>query len=94
MFSVLGFLTLGLFAFVTIRPIQVLPRITLGPGYFLTDANGAAVTNEDFRGSIVLYNFTYLNCTAPCPETSGTLQEVQARLDADTASPSAGDDLV
>jgi len=81
LFSVLGLLTLGLFAFVTIRPIQVLPRITLGPGYFLTDANGEAVTNEDFRGSLVLYNFTYLNCQAPCPETTGVMQEVQARLD-------------
>ncbi len=81
MFSVLGLLTLGLFAFVTIRPIQVLPRITLAPGYSLIDANGDAVTNEDFRGSLVLYNFTYLNCETPCLETTGVMQELQASLD-------------
>lgn len=80
LFSILGVLTLGLFAFVIIRPIQVLPRITLGPGYYLTDAQGQAVTNEDFRGSLVLYHFTYLNCQAPCPQTLGVMQEVQARL--------------
>jgi len=80
LFSVLGVLGLGLFAFVTIRPIQVLPRISLGPGYFLTDANGEAVTNEDFRGSLVLYNFTYLSCEEPCPVTTDTMQAVQSRL--------------
>ena len=81
LFSILGLLTLGLFAFVTIRPIQVLPRITLGPGYSLTDSQGQAVTHEDFRGSLVVYNFTYLNCQEPCPATTGVMQELQARLD-------------
>lgn len=85
MFSVLGLLTLGLFAFVTIRPIQVLPKITLGPGFSLWDAAGETVTNEDMRGSLVLYNFTYLNCQEPCPSSIQTMQEIQSRLDeADT----------
>jgi len=72
---------LAVAAFTIIRPIQVLPRITLAPGYMLTDQNGNALTSEDMRGKITFYNFTYTNCAEPCVQTSGLLQEVQARLD-------------
>jgi protein SCO1 len=80
MFSILGLLAAALFAFVSIRPIQVLPQITLGPGYSLTNAVGETVTHEDMRGSLVLYNFTYLNCQPPCPDTNQVMQNIQARL--------------
>ena len=71
---------LAVAAFSIFRPIQVLPRITLAPGYSLTDQNGEALTSEDMRGKITLYTFTYTNCTEPCVQTTGLLQEVQARL--------------
>ncbi len=67
-------------AFATLRPIQVLPRITLAPGFALTDQNNARLTNEDLRGRITLYNFTYANCAAPCPQTSQVMRAVQAQL--------------
>jgi protein SCO1/2 len=81
-FTVMGLLAAGLFWFIGFQPIQVLPKISLGPGYILTDQNGEMFTHEDMRGSIVLYNFTYSGCEAPdCLETSSVMQEVQARLD-------------
>ncbi len=70
----------GILAFTTLRPIQVLPRITLAPGFSLVDQNGARLTNEDLRGRIVLYNFTYANCGGACPQTSAVMRALQNRL--------------
>ena len=71
----------GLLAFNIFRPIQVLPRIGLGPGYGLIDLDGQRVTNETVRGSIVLYSFTYTHCEADCPRLMEKMQEVWQRLD-------------
>ena len=74
-------LVLSAFAFKIIQPIKVLPRIRLAPAFSLTDQNGERVTNEDLRGKIVLYNFTYTTCPAPCANLDSTMQDVYARLD-------------
>lgn len=66
--------------FSTARPILVLPRITLAPGFYLTDQGGETFTSEALRGEIALYNFTYTHCEAPCIQTSPVMAEVQARL--------------
>lgn len=71
---------MALAAFIIIRPIQVLPRITLSPGYVFVDQQGNQLTSEDMRGKITLYNFTYTNCLSPCVPTAPLLQEVQTRL--------------
>lgn len=76
----LGILLLGVLSFVTFRPILVLPRITLAPGFSLTDQDGNRLTNEDMRGKITLYNITHSTCTAPCPETSLVMKDVQDQL--------------
>lgn len=73
-------LALAVAAFSIFRPIQVLPRITLAPGFALTDQHGRTLTSEDLRGKIVLYSFTYTRCTDPCVSTTPLLQAVQARL--------------
>lgn len=70
----------GVLAFALLKPIQVLPRITLSPGFSLIDQNNSRLTNEDLRGRIVLYNFTYSNCTTPCPQTSQVMRVVQDQL--------------
>ena len=70
----------SIIAFATFRPIQVLPRITLAPGFVLTDQDGHALTNEDLRGQIVLYNFTYTRCRATCVQTSPIMRAVQNQL--------------
>lgn len=67
-------------AFALFEPIQVLPRIRLAPGYLLTDQNAQAVTSEDVRGDIVLYNFGYSNCGDDCAGMNETMIEVQERL--------------
>jgi protein SCO1/2 len=75
-----GLILAGIVAFATVQPVQVLPRIGLSPGFLLTDQNGQLFSSEDLRGQLVLYNFTYSRCTGECPQTSGLLQAVQARL--------------
>ena len=79
-YAVLLLFLLGVVAFATLRPILVLPRITLAPGFSLTDQNGMRLTNEDMRGKLVLYNLTYTSCEPPCAQTSAVTQEVMARL--------------
>lgn len=72
----------AMLAFVIFKPILVLPRMGLAPGFNLINQNGAQVTNEDLRGRIVLYNFTYTTCATPCPETGTTMRAVQHQLPA------------
>lgn len=79
-YALFGLPLLAIMIFVFWRPIQVLPRIALSPGFALRDQNGARLTNEDLRGHLVLYNFTYTGCEAPCPQTSLVMQALQARL--------------
>ena len=80
-YILIGLIAIGPIAFATLRPIQVLPRITPAPSFVLTNQAGQSLTSEDLRGSIVLYNFTYTHCQADCPQTSPTMQAVQAQLD-------------
>lgn len=81
---VLALPLLGIVAFVLFQPIQVLPRISLAPGFSFTDQNGQRLTSEDLRGSLVLYNFTYTGCGEECPQTGPAMrnaQELMARVD-------------
>lgn len=74
-------IVVGLVLFVTIQPVQVLPRMTLAPGYALLDQDGNQLTSEDLRGKLTLYNFTYTGCTSPdCPETGASMRALQDRL--------------
>jgi len=73
-------LVISAFAFVTFQPIQVLPRIRLAPGFALIDQDGKRLSNEDLRGQIVLYHFTYTRCQPPCPQTAQTMKDIQNRL--------------
>lgn len=79
----LGLLAIPLIAvvlFAVFQPVKVVPRIGLAPGYSFTDMNAQRLTNEDFRGSIVVYNFTTTHCEAPCVDSAPTMQEIQAML--------------
>ncbi len=71
---------IAIIAFTVFRPIQVLPRISLAPGFAFVDQDGERLTSEDLRGRIVLYTFTYTRCEAPCPQPSQTMQALQQRL--------------
>lgn len=71
---------LAVVAFTVFQPIQVLPRISLAPGFAFTDQNGDRLTSEDLRGHLALYTFTYTRCAAPCPQPSVTLAALQPAL--------------
>lgn len=71
---------IAIIAFTVFQPIQVLPRISLAPGFAFTDQTGARLTSEDLRGRLALYTFTYTRCEAPCPQPSRTLHELQPAL--------------
>jgi len=76
-------LTLGAIAFAVFQPVQVLPRIRLGPGYALIDQDGARLTSEDGRGVITLVSFASLDCGTTCDDVAETMREVRERVDAD-----------
>lgn len=72
----------AILAFAIFQPILVLPRMGLGPGFGLIDQNGNRLTNEDLRGHVVLYNFTYTNCASPCPQTTALMAELHTQVGA------------
>ena len=77
----LGLLVAGVLAFAIFKPIRVLPRMRLAPGFALTDQSGQTFTNEDLRRQFVLYDFTYTGCQPPdCPQTNAIMQDVYRRL--------------
>lgn len=69
---------LAVIAFAVFQPVKVRPRMGLAPGYAFTNQAGRQVTSEDLRGKFVLYNFTYADCQAPCPDMMTTMREAQA----------------
>ena len=71
----------GALAFAIFQPIQVLPRIRLAPGFALVDQQGERLTNEDMRGKIVVYAFSYTGCSDPCRSTSPVLQSLQPKVE-------------
>jgi len=77
--ALLPFVVVLLFA--TLRPLKVLPRIRISPGYLLVDQNGDRVSSEDMRGQITLYGFTSTQCGLPCEEAEGVMSDVSAQLD-------------
>lgn len=84
-YVVASLLTFSTLAFAILQPIQVLPRIGLGPGILLVDQDGSSVSSDSLRGKIVLYSFNYSRCTTPCQGSQAVLQEVQRQLLAEGA---------
>jgi len=75
---------IGAMAFAIFQPIQVLPRISLAPGYVFVDQDGERLTSDDQRGKLTFYTFTYTNCEDPCPNpVKGlkTIESVAERVD-------------
>lgn len=84
LYLLLAVLVGAILAFNVFRPITVLPRITLAPGFALTGADGAVVSNEDLRGALVLYSFSYSRC-ADCAVTPAALADLHRQLNARVA---------
>ena len=77
-FLVMAFFIIG---FITFRPILVLPRRSVAPGFAFTNQAGEQLSNEDLRGKIVLYNFTYADCGEACAPSMELMTEMQTRVD-------------
>ncbi len=72
----------GAFSFKVFQPIQVLPRIRLAPGFSVVMDDGERLTNEDMRGKLALYSFTYTRCQEPdCQRLIQTMLELQDKID-------------
>ncbi len=80
----LAVLVAAVLIFTIARPVVVLPRIRLAPGYSLTGSNGGPVTSEDQRGRLTLYSFAYTRCGADCQPVYDSLEEIDAFLAART----------
>lgn len=66
--------------FATFQPVKVLPRVRLSPGFAFVNQDAEKLTNEDLRGHIVLYNFTYTRCPAPCASMNETMLAIQENV--------------
>lgn len=69
---------IGAFAFAIFQPIQVLPRITLAPGFSFTDQDGERLTSDDLRGRLTFYTFMYTDCVDPCPNPVEGLKTIES----------------
>jgi len=78
--TLIALFVVAAFAFAIFQPIKVLPRIRLAPGFSLVNQAGTTLTNEDLRGQLVLYNFTYSRCGEACAQANETMHQVQERL--------------
>lgn len=79
-YGLVGLLAAGIIWFATARPVVVLPRMNLAPGYLLTQADGGSLTSEDGRGVVTLYSFAYTRCQEPCQPAYRILQAVDRSL--------------
>lgn len=73
-------LVIGVLWFTTARPVVVLPRLKLAPGYGLQKADGSLFTSEDSRGVVTLYSFAYTSCGDRCQSIFSLLQSIDASL--------------
>jgi protein SCO1/2 len=70
---------IGIIIFVTVRPILVLPRIRLAPGYLFINQAGQTISHESLRGKMVVYFAGGLTCER-CTDYVGLMESVQAAL--------------
>ncbi len=81
LYALLAFIIVSILSFSIFKPIKVLPRVSLAPGYALTNQDNELRTSEDYRGKLTLYTFTYTNCDGDCPEVNSQMQEMRTILE-------------
>ncbi|MCB1000519.1 MAG: SCO family protein [Acidimicrobiales bacterium] len=88
--SVLVVLVVAAMSFAIFKPIKVLPRIRLAPGFALVDQRGEAFISEDTRGDVTIYTFVPSGCADDCQLVYDTVRDVMSRLGTEVE---LGDDL-
>jgi cytochrome oxidase Cu insertion factor (SCO1/SenC/PrrC family) len=76
----MGVLVVSVLAFSLFKPLKVLPRVSLAPGFVFADQTGARKTSDDYRGKLAFYNFTYTGCGDGCPQTSESMQVLRTLI--------------
>ena len=71
---------LSVMAFAIFEPVQVLPRLRIGPGFALVDQSGTSITSEDGRGAVTLYTFLPSDCLDDCTAVNETMAQVGERV--------------
>ncbi len=71
---------LSVMAFAIFEPVQVLPRLRIGPGFALVDQSGMSLTSEDGRGAVTLYTFLPSDCLDDCSSVNETMAQVGERV--------------
>ena len=83
-------LCLGVVLLVTGGPAPITSaRAAVGGPFHLTDQNGKAVTEADFKGHPSLVFFGFTNCPEVCPTTLFDISEVLNKLGPDAAKVNA-----
>lgn len=73
----LSLLVVGVISFATFRPILVLPRIRLAPGFALRNlATAEPLYSDALRGQLTLYSFTYAACLDAEPTCETSFEEL------------------
>jgi len=77
-----GLLILAVLWFTIARPVVVLPRQRLSPGYLLVDKNGKSFSSDQQRGKLTLYSFAYTSCGERCNNLYRLLNELSEKIEA------------
>lgn len=85
-YVLLGGLIVSVLAFSVFKPLKVLPRVSLAPGFVFTNQTGVHKTSDDYRGQLTIYNFTHTHCGVGCPQTSPSMQALRVKLDQSPAA--------
>lgn len=67
-------------AYIGLLQLGALPRLGFAPGWSLIDHEGRRITSEEFRGSIVLYTFTYTHNRDPRRDVFPVLRRVEDQI--------------
>lgn len=79
--GVAGLLVVGVMAFAIFEPVQVLPRVRVGPGFSFVDQAGVPYSSDDTRGVVTLYSFAPTDCGVDCAPMYETMSDVGARVE-------------
>jgi protein SCO1/2 len=86
-YASLAALAAAIVAFAVFRPITVLPRSTITPGFSLTDSTGRPISSESLRGRVVLFSFANERCAAACAAHQAATRELVLRMSAQPSEP-------
>ena len=80
LYFLMAFIIIFILSFAIFKPIKVLPRISLAPGYAVTNQDNEPRNSEDYRGKLTLYSFTYTNCDEECSQVVDHMKAMRELL--------------